>query len=121
MKLKAINERFSICKVNSLNDVCLSSKFLFIGKTDNELSVVCPVCDAPKNAVSRKDGFKAFRIEGTLDFSLIGIISKISAILAENKIGVFVVSTFDTDYVLTDESCFENALSVLEKSGYELC
>ncbi len=70
-------------------------------------------------ALRREDGWTAFRIEGTLDFSLIGIISKISVALAEEKIGVFVVSTFNTDYVLVKTENFENAKNKLISLGYE--
>lgn len=65
-------------------------------------------------------GWKAFRIQGVLDFSLIGILSKISGILADNKIGIFAVSTYNTDYVLTKEENFEKAIEVLENKGYDI-
>ena len=57
----------------------------------------------PKDALERDDGWRAFRIQGVLDFSLIGILSAISAVLAENHIGIFAVSTYNTDYILTKE------------------
>ena len=60
------------------------------------------------------------RIEDTLDFSLIGILAKISAILADNKIGIFVVSTYNTDYILTKAENFEKAISLLSDNGYEI-
>ena len=53
-----------------------------------------------------------------LDFSLIGILSKLSGILADNKIGIFVVSTYNTDYILVKEKDFEHALNVLASAGY---
>ncbi|MBQ6529664.1 MAG: ACT domain-containing protein, partial [Clostridia bacterium] len=59
-------------------------------------------------------------IEGTLDFSLIGILAKISAILADNKIGIFVVSTYNTDYVLTKAENFEKAVTLLKENGYKI-
>ena len=65
-----------------------------------------------------EDGWRAFRIQGELDFSLIGILAGISAVLAENKIGIFVVSTYNTDYVLTKADDFERALGLLESRGY---
>ncbi|MBD5396020.1 MAG: ACT domain-containing protein, partial [Lachnospiraceae bacterium] len=74
----------------------------------------------PANVTERDDGWRAFRIEGVLDFSLIGILSKISAILAEAKIGIFAVSTFNTDYILVKAENFEKALSVLAAAGYDL-
>lgn len=70
--------------------------------------------------IERNDGWRAFRIEGILNFSLIGILSKLTAILAENHIGVFAVSTYNTDYILTKEVDFEKALNVLEKQGYDI-
>ena len=86
MELKIINQDFSICKVEDLSQVDYSDDFCFVGKTDEELSLVCKTNSVPKNAIECDDGWKAFRIEGVLDFSLIGILSKISTLLADNKI-----------------------------------
>lgn len=118
MELKKIEYDFSVCKVDSLEEIDMSQEFCFVGKTDEEISVVCMTEAAPENVIEREDGWKAFRIQGVLDFSLIGILSKISAILAENKIGIFVVSTYNTDYVLMKEENYNNALALLEKEGY---
>jgi hypothetical protein len=120
MKLKIIDAVFSVCKVADYSQVDLNAPFSFIGKTDEENSLVCRVEDVPSNAMIRDDGWKAFRIEGALDFSLIGILSEISGLLAENKIGIFAVSTYNTDYILTKEENFEKALDVLSKAGYEI-
>ena len=57
-------------------------------------------------------------LHAVLDFSLIGILAGISGILAENKIGIFVVSTYNTDYVLTKEESFERAMALLARHGY---
>ncbi|WP_462414481.1 ACT domain-containing protein, partial [Eisenbergiella tayi] len=70
------------------------------------------------NTLSRDDGWKAFRIQGVLDFSLIGILSRITTLLADNKIGVFAISTYNTDYILTKKENFEDALRVLSDNGY---
>ena len=118
MELKVIDGDFSVCKVEDLSQVNLNQDFYFIGKTDEELSLVCRTGDVPAGTVSREDGFKAFRIQGELDFSLIGILAGISAVLAENRIGIFVVSTYNTDYVLTKADDFERALGLLESHGY---
>ena len=74
----------------------------------------------PARTVERDDGWKGFRIQGVLDFSLIGILSKISGILADNKIGIFAVSTYNTDYVLVKEENFDKAMQVLSDAGYEI-
>ncbi len=82
--------------------------------------MVCLSEDVPSNATDRDDGWKAFCIQGILDFSLIGILSEISRILAENKIGIFAISTFNTDYVLTKKENYNKAIEVLSNAGYEI-
>lgn len=96
------------------------SEFYFIGRTDEEISLVCKTEDTPAETAERDDGWKGFRIQGTLDFSLIGILSKLSGILADHKIGIFAVSTYNTDYILVKEKNFERALEVLESEGYSI-
>ena len=97
MKLKKIEHDLTVCKVQNVSDIDMTSEFYFIGKTDEEISLVCKTEDTPSRTVERDDGWKGFRIQGTLDFSLIGILSKLSGILADHKIGIFAVSTYNTD------------------------
>lgn len=118
MELKKIDHNFTVCKVESEKELNLTKEFYFVGKTDEEISLVCITEDVPENTVEREDGWKAFRIQGVLDFSMIGILSKISMILAENQIGIFVVSTYNTDYVLVKEEYFARAIELLEEKGY---
>lgn len=118
MKIKKLDYDLTICKVESEKDISLDKEFYFVGKTDEELSLVCRTEDAPANSAERDDGWKGFRIQGVLDFSLIGILSKLSAILAENNIGIFVVSTFNTDYILVKKENFDKAMEVLAVAGY---
>ena len=120
MEIKKLDYDFSVCKVADYSKVNLESDFCFIGKTDEENSLLCLTEAVPDNTTERDDGWKAFRIQGVLDFSLIGILSKISALLAENKIGIFAVSTYNTDYILTKRENFEKAIQVLENAGYTI-
>lgn len=120
MKMKRINEDFSVCKVSDYSQINFDAKYCFPGKTDEEKSLVCQTEDVPENTIEREDGWKAFRIEGQLDFSLVGILSKITTILANNQIGIFAISTYNTDYVLVKKENFERALEVLENEGYEI-
>ena len=120
MKLRIIDTEFTVCKVEDYSEIELSQPFVFTGATDEEKSLVCPTALVPSNTTEREDGWKAFRIEGVLDFSLIGILSKISTLLAENGIGIFAISTFNTDYVLTKTNDFERAIKALESVGYEI-
>lgn len=118
VKLKKLDYDLTICKAKSIDDIDLGEEFYFIGKTEEELSLVCITEHTPENAIERDDGWKGFYIQGVLDFSLVGILSKISEILANNKIGIFAVSTFNTDYILVKKENFERALEVLASEGY---
>lgn len=120
MEIKRIEYDFSICKVNNISQVNFKQEYCFIGKTDEELSVVCLTESVPKEAIERDDGWKAFRIQGVLDFSLVGILARISTILADNNIGIFAISTYNTDYILTKNENYERALNALSKAGYTI-
>lgn len=120
MELKIIEDSLTVCKLASTDDIDLSKDFYFIGKTDEEISLVCRTDDTPEHTTEREDGWRGFRIQGVLDFSLIGILAKISGILAENEIGIFAVSTYNTDYILVKEENYEKALKVLAAAGYDI-
>lgn len=120
MELKKLEYELTVCKADDLSQVNLHSELFFIGKTDEELSLVCPTQDVPENTLVRDDGWRGFRIQGVLDFSLIGILSRISGILAEEKIGIFAVSTYNTDYILVKKENFDRAMSVLAEKGYTI-
>lgn len=117
MKIKALPQQFSVCKVKDFTQVNWDDEYCFIGKTDEENSLVCSTEFAPSNCIAREDGWRAFRIEGELDFSLIGILSRISTILANHQIGIFAISTYNTDYILTKQENFEKALQALKEEG----
>ena len=120
MKLKKLSDDLTVCKVEDASAIDLSDDIFFIGKTDEELSLVCRTEKTPTETIKRDDGWRGFRIEGVLDFSLIGILSKLSTILAENEIGIFAVSTFNTDYIFIKNEHFERAMDVLSEKGYEV-
>lgn len=120
MEIKRIDYDFSVCKLKDFSRINWEQEYCFIGKTDEEKSLVCMTDYVPANVIERDDGWKAFRIQGVLDFSLIGILAEISALLAENKIGIFAVSTYNTDYILTKCENYEKALKVLADAGYQI-
>ena len=118
MEIKKIDHNFSVCQVEDYSLVNLNSEYSFIGKTDEEKSLVCITDEVPANVIQRDDGWKAFRIQGVLDFSLIGILAKIAAALADNGISIFAVSTYNTDYVLMKKENYQKAVDVLKALGY---
>lgn len=120
ISLEPLEIDFSICKVEDYSGIDLQEPFVFTGSTDLEKSIVCPTDIVPKNTISREDGWRAVRICGELDFSLIGILAGIAQILAEKRIGIFAISTFSTDYVLTKEVEYEKAIHALKEAGYSI-
>ncbi len=117
MELKKLQYDLTVCKPAETSEIDLNKPFCFVGKTEDELSLVCRTEDTPARTASREDGWKGFRVEGVLDFSLVGILAELTRILAENKIAVFAVSTFDTDYLLVKAENFEKAARAFEEAG----
>jgi hypothetical protein len=120
VELERLPYALTVCKVASVADIDFDSDFFFVGKTDEETSLVCTTDCVPAQTTEREDGWKAFRIVGTLDFSLVGILSKISGILADEGIGIFAVSTYNTDYILVKDADFKRAMDALAAAGYSI-
>lgn len=120
MKLKLIDQRFSVCKVAEMAIIDWNAPFCFAARTDEECSLVCPEEHVPVETLAREDGWRAMRIEGVLDFSLIGILARIAGLLAEAGIPIFAVSTYNTDYVLLKEDQLDAAIKALLNSEYQI-
>ena len=120
MELKKLHRDLSVCKVEDYSLVDLDAEFCFTGRTDEEKSLVCVTENVPPNTIQREDGWKGLRLQGLYDFSLVGILSRLSAILADNAIPIFVVSTYNTDYILIKRENYQRALYVLARCGYTI-
>lgn len=118
MKLEQVMGSFSVCKIEDAGDVLFNGTFVSLTKTKDEISLVCPTKDVPESCIKREDGWACVKIAGILDFSLIGILARISGILAENGISIFAVSTFDTDYILLKREKLSRAAAALRENGY---
>ena len=97
----------------------LSSDLFFIAKTYDELSIVCPA-SLEFDSDEFETGWQALEVLGPLGFSLTGIMSDISGVLAKANISIFAVSTFDTDYILVKGNNIHNAITALRKSSYKV-
>ena len=120
MEIRKVHQEFSVCQVEDYSFVNLGSEYSFIGKTDEENSLVCITNEVPSTVIQREDGWKAFRIQGVLDFSLIGVLSKIASILADNDVSIFAVSTYNTDYILIEKENYQKAIKTLSNAGYKI-
>ncbi|MBN1231470.1 MAG: ACT domain-containing protein [Anaerolineales bacterium] len=105
--------------VSSIPGWLEESDWVSVTRTAEELSIVCKDSSIPKDfAGTIESGWHILKILGPLDFSLVGVLAKISGILADAEISVFVISTFDTDYILLKENSLVSALSLLTNTGY---
>ena len=96
-----------------------TASFISITRTAEELSIVCPVDQAPQNAKCESP-WTCFKLEGPFAFSLTGVLASFLNPLAERGVPIFAVSTFDTDYVLVKREDAATALDTLQAAGHEL-
>ena len=120
LTLRILPQQFTVCKITSPEGVDFTAPFVFLSKTDDELSLVCESQIVPENTTDTEAGWRGFKITGQLDFSLVGILAKISGLLAEAGISLFAISTYNTDYILVKESSLEQAVASLKKAGYTI-
>ena len=118
MELQRIEGDFTVCKVNDLSQIDFSGELVFLAKTQEEISLVCPSVDTPAHTIAAEPGWRGFKVAGILDFSMIGVIANIGGVLAEAGISIFVVSTYNTDYVFTKAQSFDKAVQALVDGGY---
>ena len=120
LTLSILPDTFSICRLDSgerVPDWLDAHSFVSITRTADELSIVCPDQNVPVE-VNATRGWRCLKVEGPLDLSLTGILTSLAAPLAEAQIGIFAISTFDTDYVLVKEQALTDAIAVLAKAGH---
>lgn len=117
--LEVLEEEFSVCKLASAAGVDFSAPLFFFAKTDRELSLVCPASAAPA-AAAREEGWRGVRVAGQLDFSLVGVLAELTSHLAGAGIGLFALSTFDTDYLFVRQANFARAIAVLAAAGWRI-
>ena len=120
MILETLTQAFTVCKPLTAKDIDMDIPFCFAARTDGELSLVCPTECTPAHTTAREDGWRAFRVAGSMAFSLVGILARLTGTLAQRGIPVFAVSTFDTDYVLVKADRFSEAREALAAEGYDM-
>jgi hypothetical protein len=94
-----------------------TSSFLSFTRTPDEDSLVCEEARVPEGETAQR-GFRAMRVNGTLPFHLTGVLASLTTPLADAAVPVFVVSTYDTDYLLVEESVLPKAIEALRKAGH---
>ena len=91
--------------------------FFHVSRTDDAISIVCPSF-LDLNSQRRNPGWRCIEVLGPLDFSLTGILAQVSGVLAEAKISIFAISTYDTDFIWVKAEKTEAAVAALKAAGY---
>jgi hypothetical protein len=122
VKLSTLDEMYAIVRLDPDTDVpdwVAGGHFWSVTRSDSELSIVCRQDDVPADA-SAERGWIAFELAGPLDFTLTGVVASLCSPLAEAKVPIFVLSTFETDYLLVREPDLQRSIEALRAAGHEV-
>jgi hypothetical protein len=123
LTLRVLPAPLALCRLSSTDAIPewtqLARTFLSISRTPSELSIVADESAVPAH-VGAQRGYRALRVDGTLPLDLIGIFVIIATPLADAKIPIFPIATYDTDYVLVAQSELARAVAALEAAGHRV-
>jgi hypothetical protein len=123
LELQALSARFAVVRLPAGAGLpwwaARGGEFLSLTRTPSETSVVCEEQFVPAESQA-EHGFRALRVKGPLAFHLTGILATLAAPLSDAGVPIFVVSTFDTDYVLVRERNFGTAVATLKQAGHSV-
>lgn len=121
LTLEQLPDTFAVCRLAADAPIPAWARgdFISITRTRDELSIVCPQNDVPRDLKCERD-WRALRVVGTLDFALTGILASLAMPMADAGIPIFAISTFDTDYLLVQSRDLERALSALTQAGHTI-
>jgi len=122
LRVSLLRGHVSVCRLDGASEVpdwALQGGFLSITRTSEELSVVCPEGTVPEG-VRCEGGWRVLKLAGPFEFSEVGVLLSVAAPLAEAGVGIFALSTFDTDYVLVKEERLGSAVAALRRRGHEV-
>lgn len=120
LRLTVVDVALAVCRLDPTDPVpawATEGPFVSVTRTPGELSVVCRD-DAVPDGVRAERGWRALRVDGVLDFSLVGVLARLATPLANAGVSVFAVSTFDTDYLLVKEADLAAAVEALREAGH---
>jgi len=120
VRLHTLPDLYAIVRLDpdgSVPEWVLDSPFWSVTRSDSELSIVCAEEDIPDDARAER-GWCALQLAGPLDFSLVGVVASLVSPLAEANVSIFVISTFETDYLLVRESDHSRAVAALREAGH---
>ena len=121
-ELLKLDLRLAVCKLRPdeiLPSWAVQGAFFSVTKTSDELSIVCDEDVVPEGIKAEK-GWRALRVVGSMEFGVVGVLASLTVPVAEANIGVFAISTFDTDYLLLKETDFSDAIEAQRSHGHSV-
>ncbi len=121
LRISILPSRLAVCRLapDAGLPAWVRGAFTSVTRTADELSVVCDD-DAVPSDVKAERGWRAMRVEGPIPFETTGVAAALAAPLAAAKISVFLLATFDTDYLLLKEEVFDAAAGILRAAGHDV-
>ena len=122
LTLEVLADELAVCRMppnTPVPDWAWTGELTSITSTDDELSVVCAAEAVPAD-IKHTPGWRALKVRGPLDFSLVGILAGLSSILADAGVSIFAISTHDTDYILAHGEQLDAATEALKAAGHEV-
>jgi hypothetical protein len=120
LNLELLPGRLAVCRLDAdapLPEWAAAGDFVSLTRTDSELSIVCLQEGVPAG-VCAEPGWRCLRVKGPLGFGLTGVLASLASPLASSGVSIFVVSTYDTDYLMVQERDLERGVSALESAGH---
>ena len=122
LKLSVLDETFAVCRLDPKSDLpgwATRGPWFSVTRTHDEMSIVCAENDVPPG-VTHVGGWRALKLKGPFDFTETGIVDAIVRPLAQAGVSVFVLATYDTDYVLVGADRFESTAAILQAQGHTI-
>ena len=120
LRLAVLPQTFGICRLSPKTRIprwIHNSSFYSISRSPEELSLICEEAVVP-SGVKVEGGWSAFKVVGTLDMTLLGVLASLSLPLADARIGLITISTYDTDYLLVRSKKLPKAIEALTRAGH---
>jgi hypothetical protein len=122
LRLSVLDERLGVCRLDPSSEIpawAMAAPFFSVTRAADELSVVCPAQDVPPDVLCER-GWRALELEGPFEFGMMGVLASVAVPLAEREVSILAIATYDTDYVLVQESQLDLATEALRERGHEI-
>ena len=121
LRISILSDRLAVCRLSpdAEQPSWARGSFTCVARTPDELSIICDEGGVPSDVAAER-GWRVVRVEGPIPFEMTGVAAALVGPLAEARISVFPVATYDTDYLLLKDETFSRAVDVLRAAGHDV-